>query len=167
MGTRNLVMAVVDGVTKIAQYGQWDGYPTHTGVHVLEFARTVDSWFVENLRACRWAEESEIDRRPEFLRDTGWKILELVKESPRGLVDYSDFALDSLFCEWGYVLDFDSNTVEIYQGFNTETNPVGRWRDQPGTTEGYQPITLVKTYSFHALPSAEELKKEMEDLENA
>ena len=38
MGTRNLTM-VVDktGETKIAQYGQWDGYPFGQGLTVLHF----------------------------------------------------------------------------------------------------------------------------------
>jgi len=28
MGTRHCIIAVCDGEHKIAQYGQWDGYPT-------------------------------------------------------------------------------------------------------------------------------------------
>lgn len=40
MGTRNLTM-VIDkkGELKIAQYGQWDGYPSGVGASVLEFAK--------------------------------------------------------------------------------------------------------------------------------
>jgi hypothetical protein len=40
MGTRNLTI-VVDkkGNLKVAQYGQWDGYPSGQGVRTLEFAR--------------------------------------------------------------------------------------------------------------------------------
>ena len=29
-----------------------------------------------------------------------------------------DFAADSLFCEFVYVVDFDKNTYEIFEGFN-------------------------------------------------
>ena len=30
-----------------------------------------------------------------------------------------DFASDSLFCEWAYVIDFDKNAFEVYKGLNT------------------------------------------------
>jgi hypothetical protein len=37
MGTRHLIAAKIDGVYKLAQYGQWDGYPDGQGVAVLDF----------------------------------------------------------------------------------------------------------------------------------
>lgn len=37
MGTRHLIAAKVDGEYKLAQYGQWDGYPEGQGVAVLDF----------------------------------------------------------------------------------------------------------------------------------
>jgi len=37
MGTRNLTMVISDGKTKIAQYGQWDGYPSGQGADILAF----------------------------------------------------------------------------------------------------------------------------------
>ena len=40
MGTRNLTM-VIDraGKLKVAQYGQWDGYPSGQGATILAFAK--------------------------------------------------------------------------------------------------------------------------------
>lgn len=40
MGTKHLI-AVIDkkGTLKVAQYGQWDGYPSGQGVDVLKFAK--------------------------------------------------------------------------------------------------------------------------------
>jgi len=39
MGTRNLTAVMADGVYKIAQYGQWDGYPDGQGKTALEFCQ--------------------------------------------------------------------------------------------------------------------------------
>jgi hypothetical protein len=39
MGTRNLVAVYLDGIHRIAQYGQWDGYPSGQGKTVLSFLR--------------------------------------------------------------------------------------------------------------------------------
>jgi hypothetical protein len=37
MGTRHLITIVKDGEFKLAQYGQWDGYPSGQGLDLLEF----------------------------------------------------------------------------------------------------------------------------------
>src|SRR3546814_20563425 len=39
MGTRNLTCVVVDGAYKVAQYGQWDGYPSGQGATARAFLR--------------------------------------------------------------------------------------------------------------------------------
>lgn len=40
MGTRNLTIVIdKQGALKVAQYGQWDGYPSGQGAVVLEFAK--------------------------------------------------------------------------------------------------------------------------------
>lgn len=41
MGTRNLTCVFLDGEYKIAQYGQWDGYPSGQGATALEFLRGI------------------------------------------------------------------------------------------------------------------------------
>jgi hypothetical protein len=42
MGTRNLTVLVSEGEIKIAQYGQWDGYPDYMGINILKFLREFD-----------------------------------------------------------------------------------------------------------------------------
>ena len=37
MGTRNLTVVYVDGEYRVAQYGQWDGYPSGQGMTCLKF----------------------------------------------------------------------------------------------------------------------------------
>jgi len=42
MGTRNLTMVISNGKTKVAQYGQWDGYPSGQGAAILNFFKKAD-----------------------------------------------------------------------------------------------------------------------------
>ena len=37
MGTRHMIAVVNNGKYRVAQYGQWDGYPSGQGVGVLGF----------------------------------------------------------------------------------------------------------------------------------
>lgn len=66
MGTRHLIAVQLDGEYKIAQYGQWDGYPEGQGVGVLSFLTGEGniSKLKENLSKVRFI-DSEKDR--EFL----------------------------------------------------------------------------------------------------
>lgn len=43
MGTRNLTMVISqEGEKKVAQYGQWDGYPSGVGIGVLNFLKNTE-----------------------------------------------------------------------------------------------------------------------------
>lgn len=61
---------------------------------------------------------------PLMNRDySGGKALEEMIEAPIStkvfeLRDQREFAADSLFCEWVYVIDLDKEIVEVYEGFN-------------------------------------------------
>jgi len=107
MGTRNLTIVKVDGKTKIAQYGQWDGYPTGQGYTIADFIQNhldLDK-MKEKTRALkritkkdhkdRWTEagadpksnlvnftvsDKFADMYPFLSRDTGSKILRMVQD---------------------------------------------------------------------------------------
>lgn len=124
MGTRNLTMVIRNGKPKIAQYGQWDGYPSGQGIRVLEFLQLMDKdKFNKQLDKCRFANK----RTPEHMytmrynsRDVCAGILEEVYDSQDDrilLVNYDEFIVDGLFCEWAYVIDLDRNVLQVYEGF--------------------------------------------------
>lgn len=145
MGTRNLTIVVQDKKVKVAQYGQWDGYPSGQGMEIVEFLKAVNlETFKEKVRACQWLNNEEekaleeeweglktllpkdYDKQfykeyPELTRDTAAEILGLIAfGKATKLRNGIEFATDSLFCEWAYVLDLDTDTLEIYKGFNYE-----------------------------------------------
>lgn len=65
MGTRNLTMVIdQQGETKIAQYGQWDGYPSGVGVGVLEFLKneTLFGKLKSNLHKVRFLDSHGKDK---------------------------------------------------------------------------------------------------------
>lgn len=165
MGTRHLIAVQLDGEYKIAQYGQWDGYPSGQGLNVLNFLQAANlAVFREKLRKLKWATSEQINNawiragakpgsdlvsvsvgeklekaNPELSRNTGARILDIVSEStsPEGLLMQNNigFAQDSLFCEWAYVVDMDKNTLEVYKGFNHFPVTEGRFVGPVYTTD--------------------------------
>jgi hypothetical protein len=132
MGTRNLtVVKNSKGTTKIAQYGQWDGYPSYTGIQALNFLRDeynqqllsakldvvefvsdeeVDKLY-KQFESTDWENKDFLNAYPGLHRDTGVDILKVVANA-KGIiktVDNSDFRNDELFCEGVYEIDFSTN----------------------------------------------------------
>ena len=132
MGTRNLtVVKNAMGTTKIAQYGQWDGYPSYSGIQALNFLRDeynqqllsakldvvefvsdeeVDKLY-KQFETTDWENKDFLNAYPGLHRDTGIKILEVVANASNTIktVDNTEFANDSLFCEGIYEVDFSTN----------------------------------------------------------
>ena len=63
MGTRNLTAVFMDGEYKVAQYGQWDGYPEGQGITCLVFLRDEmdESKFREQLKKVHFWNAEELD----------------------------------------------------------------------------------------------------------
>jgi hypothetical protein len=65
-----------------------------------------------------------------------------------------EWTADSLFCEWGYLVDLDAEQVEVYKGFQTKPHRNGRFAhlgpDPRLTAAGdmYFPIALIGTTGF-------------------
>ena len=169
MGTRHIIAVQVDGEYKIAQYGQWDGYREGQGLTVLRFLQGVDhKAFADKCRKLTVLSDdaaSEIDRIPDWpevyphlSRDAGAKILHMVDKAsePLALSLHPEFALDSLMCEFAYVIDFDANTFEVFEGFNKK--PVATGRFVGGMRDGgnYGPVNLVQQWPLDALPTEDE-----------
>lgn len=185
MGTRNLTAVYLDGEYKIAQYGQWDGYPEGRGMTVLNFLRSMDEGkFRQALRNSSYIEAGELtalwkqygaddngsislddaarmDRDyPQFSRDTGADILYMVQNHPEGLKlqNSISFAANGLFCEWAWVVDLDKRTFEGYRGFGSE--PLAEqdrfYFLRDLEENGYSGVRLVAEWSIDELPSDED-----------
>lgn len=189
MGTRNLTCVVADKKLKVSQYCQWDGHPDGQGVTILEFLRDkLDlKKFVNRLTACRWITEDEYNaywaeagadnsgfvnmevsdkfkqKHPQLSHDMGGDVLEFIQNSTGEVVlnNDIDFAQDSLFCKWAYVIDLDKGVFEVYEGFNK--SPVADDSffagddslDQSQRTEKYYPVRLAMSFSLDELTDDE------------
>lgn len=178
MGTRHLIAVVSSGVFKVANYGQWDGYPSGQGQEVLRFLGEADlAAFKAKVDQCRPLTAGEIAAveatkdwptvYPHLSRDAGAKVLTMVADSENGLglVLTPEFAADSLFCEWAYVIDLDAGTFEVYKGFqrkDREREVRGRFKDLPTDNPDYLPVGLYRTYRLDSLPSKEDFLFKLE-----
>jgi hypothetical protein len=138
-----------DGESKVSQYGQWDGYASGQGLTILRFLKTVNmESFRERVRALRFLrtdefastnkllqESADVLREfPEFHRDTGGEILQLIMDREPGLVLNDNGASGQ---EWNYTIDLDTNMLIVHG-----------WRQA--------------NYSLTALPTEEKFLKDLE-----
>jgi hypothetical protein len=186
MGTRNLTCIVHNGEFKVAQYCQWDGYPSGQGTTILGFLHDLKDrdTFIRKCDECIPLSEEQIKERwesigsvngmatmeqsdafkqkwPQLQRDMGADILEYIDKAngPAEVFLDTNFAGDGLFCEWCYVIDFDKNTFEVYRGF-CKKDDMREGRFSAYEKEGeYAPVQLFKTYLLDALPSMKEFLK--------
>lgn len=89
---------------------------------------------------------------------------------------YADeWPLQSLFCEWGYLLNFDADEglgrVEVYRGFQQQSPTAGEWAGAPAPMEDrYErgrkvgrersecfPVNLVRWFSLVPPPTPEQV----------
>lgn len=194
MGTRGFVGFVADGKETIT-YNHWDSYPEGVGKDVLHFARQCEgtNFFrikeaAANLKHVSDDVPPTRDQVAELVNyanldvstgnvDAEWYVL--LREThgkPDAILKcgYAEHApewpLDSLFCEWGYLLDFDRMTLEVYQGFQTSPPTEGRWANQErdnnelgrATGNRYYAVQKVAEFRFDDLPTDEEFVAKLE-----
>ena len=137
MGTRGITQVIdLDGVVRVAQYGQWDHYPSGQGLNVLEFLsgyKNVDrlqaslfkAYFAtdEELQAAvdsvanedGWMTMDQADKfaamYPSLTRDTCSDILKVIVYSTGRVPLRNDveFIQDDLMCEGVFTVNFQTN----------------------------------------------------------
>lgn len=169
-------MVYKNGEYKVAQYGQWDGYPEALGASILNFLHNINlDMFrsrIDNVSFLNQEDFDEINKHiesareiipkyewqkmyPELSRDTGGDILSMIMFKDKTKLKNSiEFAADSVFCEWAYVIDLDKNVFEVYRGFNEKPlNENERFYFLEEKAKGkYHPVVFVKSYKLDELP---------------
>ena len=207
MGTRGTTGFIVNEELK-ASYNHFDSYPSGLGVATLEFLRTylAEDPVGELRRQAMRLQVVDEETKPtpeqvKYLSDGGFANLSVGEQSETDwycllretqgdwsaildagyMLDGRNFPLDSLFCEWAYVINLDTETLEVYEGFQKELPKEGYWAGRPTAEEDkqvyqehlawclandrepwrpevseYKAVKLIATYPLAELPEDED-----------
>jgi hypothetical protein len=177
----------VDGVDKLA-YNHFDSYPSGLGESMVSDVRTLlkrkagidgfrslarDLMLVDGKGKPTESQKKHLrpvtDLGVSSQSDDDWYCLtrdlqgDLKKTLEFGfMIDSHEFAANSLFCEYGYIVNLDDLTFEVYRGFQEKEHDAGRYAKVARDAEtierqrknGYEywPIALVATFPLLDIP---------------
>lgn len=116
MSTRGSVGIIFNNEEKIG-YNHYDSYPSGLGNEILIFLKGKTIEELKNIFSNIVVEDNS---------DTDawdWKNHKFVAK----FENERSFLTDSLFCEYAYLINLDSNKLEVYVGFNLNPNAPGRY----------------------------------------
>lgn len=87
-----------------------------------------------------------------LLRGVQSTIVPYLDGSLSVMIDGKDFLQDSVFCEWAYIFNLDTQKLEIYKGWNKDCNAEGRYANVEADDE-YKGVKLVMEIDFKDLIS--------------
>lgn len=181
MSTRGIMGLRIGGIDKL-MYNSSDSYPKWLGNHMnnqlVQILKDPDrgiSWLREKAEKLIMVTDEEPPTQEEIdslkkysdlgvshrsyedwyclLRHTQGKLIDTL-EAGYG-VESKSFISDSLFCEWAYVVNLDTNCIEVYKGFQTVPHKKGRYAEdlvvENHRSSQYYPCALVKEIPFNAL----------------
>lgn len=194
MGTRGLYGFVINGETK-ATYNHYDSYPSALGNEIKKF---ISENSIEEIRKA--AERIRaIDRNSEPTSDDVIRYGKYYNESVNNgsvkdyyallrelqgdlqsyiddpeldiMIDDKDFILDSLFFEWGYLINLDSGMLEIYRGFQKTPPKNNRYGKKVSSITkieypDYYPCEMIKEIPLEQVKDFDMNKLEGDDDES-
>jgi hypothetical protein len=174
MGTRGLYGFVINGETK-ATYNHWDSYPSGLGNEIKDFLSNnpyeVIREVARKIRVVASDAEPTADDICKYgkyydenvnggsvkdyyalLRDLQGKLQSYIEDPELDImIDNKDFIQDSLFCEWAYLINFDTGNLEIYQGFRKSPPFHNRYSNGKSDGQGYYPCEMIKVIPIESV----------------
>ncbi|GIH03394.1 hypothetical protein Rhe02_14610 [Rhizocola hellebori] len=179
MASRGFLGFAVDGTEKIS-YVHDDSYPQGTGAWVLRWlrsrARAKASQLPDQVRALRVVRDDDkptpqdvqqlhrwSDMTVGSASTTDWYcLLRRTQGHPVGILaagvilDSTVTAFDSVWTDWGYIVDLDTACFEVYRGGEPAGNhPAGRFAGRvcglPALAD-VEPCSLLASWPLTALP---------------
>lgn len=164
MGTRGVFGFHKNNVDKIT-YNHYDSYPSGLGNDVKKFISNHTMSDLNKIFKRIIMVTNEIPPTPEQIEEckkycnldvseqstSDWYCLtrdaqgnpEAYAKDLKYMIDDHKFIEDSLMCEWGYIINLDSERLEIYVGFQKKPNDNRYHIDKPDDF-GYYNCALVR-----------------------
>lgn len=177
MATRGLYGFYKNGINKLT-YNHYDSYPSYLGNNILNFIKqSTVTELNEIFQSISLVNDDNYPNENERiqLEDLGYSVtykdeplrwgeiisahagdFSLLKNKFPFMLNNNDFIKDSLFCEWAYIINLDSNNLEIYRGFQ-KTSDDNRYKIDTPSSGGYYHCKLIKTISFDELKDIDSL----------
>ena len=180
MGTRGVFGVHIDGKSKLA-YAQFDSY--HLVGQVRQMLKEHDmTWLKSQAKALLAVDEKVLPTPQQVKKLAPYTDLGVSNQSTKdwyclfrkaqgsiqdllsiGMYLPSEtFVKESLFCEWGYVLNLDAGTFEVYKGFQCKPHKKGlfadqwdkkkKWKPEYKGQDRYYPIALVISFPLADIP---------------
>ena len=181
MGTRGLYGFRKNNQDKTS-YNHCDSYPEGLGVDILKFIcnhsieemnEFYDRIIMVDQRSNPTDEQKEncikngfvnlnVSNQSEndwycLLRNLQGELEKLYKCEFPYMIDDSDFIKDSLFCEYAYIINLDTNVLEFYKGFQHVPQYGNRYGIEK--TDGYYPCKLEAEISIEQIQSAKDVNE--------
>lgn len=179
MGIRCLTIVVQDKQYKVAQYGNSGGYPEGQGLVVLNFLKECNlSKFKKQISKCKFIEDDEFYKNayeelnikpdndfityeesdrfnkkyPQLSDDIGASVLNYILNNDNVLLENNIGFAMSPFCEWAYLIDLDSDVLEIYVGDHKGPFSSSDRFYSKDNKPNDCPIKRIMTFDINSLP---------------
>jgi hypothetical protein len=171
MGTRGVYGFRFRGQDKVT-YNHFDSYPSYLGGLVLEFIQKTPAGDMRDIfdRITLVKDNDPKDAPSEALqreyleyfdetvaegRKTDWYCLlrraqgdlGVYARGVRHMIDSKEFLKDSLFCEYGYIVNLDAEALEFWLGFQKEPDPGCRYGTSRNES-GYYPCRMAGAFTL-------------------
>jgi len=186
MGTRGAYGFIVNGIEKIT-YNHWDSYPTGLGANIAAFIEDtpIEELTIANnivlvngyttptnkqIKECEQYHNSNVSTGEKeewysLLREAQGNLYAF-KNGLKFMINNDSFLEDSRCCEWAYIINIDEGVLEVYRGFNKDSNAKGRYAKRNVTSDqDYYGVALIKTIPLNEVK--EDMMETIEEEINA
>ena len=136
-------------------YNHYDSYPEGLGQRMLEYIKMYSNKEIndicDNIKFVEEDENWNLSREMETRIQSREVYLSSFHEDPTLLMpEDNDFIKDSLFCEWGYIVNLDTECLEVWKGFQKKSQKNNRY-GRKKISDGYYPCRLIAEIPFDDL----------------